>query len=319
MALISPKCIGTVARMWGKQFTEEFLNSWHDLVLYNTRHLESRVPYQETYIDYNYARNSWHEMGRNVLVEEACGDWLLMLDTDHMFAPDLLERLLGLRAKYKTTVLSGIYQYKFAPHAPVLNMWTPQGTLTPVVNWDRNAPILAVGSVPGGCLLVDRSVYRRIQKEYGVGPFSIIAGLSEDYSFCKRCHDLGIPVFVAPQVEMHHYMTHILSVRDYAAPTGSVGVTTVDGVIQSPKAETPIPAPNTEPPMDGPLAPGQKSVPWAPIVNPDKKAPLSNLAEGAVGPPLAPDSVTGVNLIITRTEADKDALWADEQVDKGST
>ena len=205
------KVMGTVARMWADNVYSGFMDSLTNMLLYTERNVGP--------VHYTKASMSWHELARNQIVENMLGDWVLMLDTDHVFSPDLLERLLHIRAKHNALLVSGIYCYKFPPHAPVVNMWTGNDEenlrLTPVLEWDRTAEVIEVGATGAGCMLIDRKLLKRVQHTFGA-PFSIITGLSEDYSFCYRCHKLGVPVTLAAQVECHHVVNTVLSVRDYA-------------------------------------------------------------------------------------------------------
>lgn len=220
---------GTISRMWADNVGSKFLDSLAQLLIYE----QSKLP-KGKYIHYETPTVSWHELARNQIVEKVQGDWLLMLDTDHVFAPDLLERLMRIKKKYKAQVISGTYQYKFPPHAPVANMWeeTDKGLkVRPITAWDRNADAISVGPMPGGCLLVDKSVLRRMMAELNEKPFQIIPGLSEDYSFCFRCKKLGIPVYWAPRVESHHIIPNVLSVQDYVFPAGLEPTRTENGVM----------------------------------------------------------------------------------------
>ena len=208
------KVVGTIARMWADNVSSKFLDSLVKLAIYEQFKLKSGK-----YIHYTKASVSWHELGRNEIVDNAMGDWLFMLDTDHVFAPDLLERLFRLKRKVKAQIINGSYQYKAPPHNPVANVWRNAGdgklSVIPITNWDRNAQIIQIGSCGSGCLLVDRPVLTRMMKELNANPFTIIPGLSEDYSFCYRAKQLGIPVWWAPHVECHHVIPTVLSLRDY--------------------------------------------------------------------------------------------------------
>lgn len=208
--------VGTVSRMWADNVNVKFLDSITQMLIYE----QSKLP-RGKYIHYEFPSVSWHELARNQIVEKVQGDWLLMLDTDHCFAPDLLERLMRLKKRYKAQVIVGTYQYKFPPHSPVVNMWqeTPEGLkVRPIVAWDRTKEVNVVGAVPGGCLLVDKKVLQRMMMELNEKPFTITPGLSEDYSFSLRCRKLGIPVYWAPMVESHHVIPNVLSIQDYVFP-----------------------------------------------------------------------------------------------------
>ena len=205
------KIIGTCGRMWADVLYSQAADSITEMMQFS----QMTLCKSDEMILFNKAAVSYHEMGRNQLVEEMEGDWLFQVDTDHVFAPDLLVRLLALQKKHDAPVISAIYQYKHAPHGPVAGFWTGDKQITPLMEWDRSAEILEVGVVGAGGLLVRKEVFKRIKKELGEAPFQITEGLSEDYSFCRRCKKLGIPVYLAPKVEAHHLIRHALSVEDY--------------------------------------------------------------------------------------------------------
>lgn len=217
---------GTVGVMWADTVSGKFLDSLSSLLIYTPLRLH-----------YQKATMSWHEMARNQLVQDMLGDWILMLDTDHVFAPDLLERLLAIKEKHKAPIVSGIYAYKFPPHAPVANMWDESQTdrirVSPILDWDRSAEVMEVGCVGAGCLLIDRKVFKQIEYSLSEAPFSIVPGLSEDYSFCYRCKKLGIPILLAPQIECHHVIPTVLSVRDYVAPLDVKPIRAVAGIVDN--------------------------------------------------------------------------------------
>lgn len=220
------KVDGTVGIMWADTVSGKFLDSFANMIIYS--------PY---YLHYEKASVSWHEMARNQLVEGMLGDWILMLDTDHCFSPDLLERMLRIKEKYNAPVVSGIYTYKFPPHAPVVNFWDESQTdrirVSPLLEWDRSTEVMEVGCVGAGCLLIDRKVFKQIEYSLSEAPFSIVPGLSEDYSFCYRCKKLGIPILLAPQIECHHIVPSVLSVQDYVAPSTIKPVRAENGVVKA--------------------------------------------------------------------------------------
>lgn len=211
------KIIGTVGRMWSDMMYAQCADSITEMMQLS----QMTLCRPNEMILFNKANVSYHEMGRNQLVEEMEGDWLLQVDTDHVWAPDMLIRLLNLQKRFDAPVISAIYQYKHPPHGPVAAFWTGDKTLTPLAEWDRTADIIPVGAVGGGALLVKKEVFKRIKSELNEMPFQITEGLSEDYSFCRRCRKLGIPIHLAPQVETHHLIRHALSVDDYA-PRGEM-------------------------------------------------------------------------------------------------
>lgn len=212
------KFAGSIATMWQDSNYKTFTDCLVRMALFSQEQLGP--------LHYTEAKVSYHEIGRKQIVETFLGDWVLMLDTDHAFAPDLLIRMLALKEKYKCRVLSAIYQYKYPPHGPVANIWTEDGKLSPLVDWDRGGEIVEVGTVGAGCLLVDRSVFDEIKRKLKEDPFQIRLGLSEDYSFCQRCKELEIPVNLALKIECHHVIRTNLSILDYQPPRA--GLKTVE-------------------------------------------------------------------------------------------
>lgn len=225
------KCLGTIVRMYNLNFPDYFIDSWEKMIHFNNEFICD----QSSYIHYTKGRVSYHELGRNGAVNEMRGDWLFMVDTDHMFAPDLLDRLLFLRQKYNSQVISGIYQYKVPPHAPVANVWQSPDKdhkgLTGIVNWPKNEPVVNIGAVGGGVLLINREVFDRIKTELNEEPFTKDYGLSEDYAFCYRCKKLDIPIHLAINVQSHHVINCPLDIRDYKYLQNGLSVKVEDGKI----------------------------------------------------------------------------------------
>jgi len=205
--------IGTVGMMFDNNPARYFVNSYRDMIAFSRRYL---CP-AGTDIKEANATVSWHEMGRNQICDELEGEWLFMTDTDHCFMPDLLGRLLRVMKTYDLPVVSGIYTYKQADMGlrPVANIPDGKGGFAPLVTWDPKEEIVQVANVGGGALLIRADVIKRIKKELKQQPFDNIQGYSEDYSFCKRCADLKIPVFLCPNIESHHVHPNILSIKDY--------------------------------------------------------------------------------------------------------
>ncbi|CAB4142915.1 hypothetical protein UFOVP434_50 [uncultured Caudovirales phage] len=219
------KPVGTVATMWQDTNYKTFTDDLSRMLLFSQQKVGN--------LHYVSAKVSYHELGRKQLVDECQGDWLLMLDTDHSFAPDLLIRMLELKKKSGARVLSAIYQFKAPPHGPVATLWREDGTLAPLVDWDRSAEIVDVGTVGAGCLLIEKSVIDEIKKKLREDPFGLRPGLSEDYSFCQRCKELNIPISLALQIECHHVIRTVLSVKDYINYQQTVDVNVDKGKIQT--------------------------------------------------------------------------------------
>ena len=215
--LIQTKTIGSVAYLGGLMAVPEvFTWSWSQMQEFNSEFLVS--PGESIF--YNRSTISLHYEARNRLVAHMRGDWLVMLDTDITFDPDLIARLLHRATKDDLDVLTGLYQYKTEPHSPVLYKLNEQEYLEPVGAWkapDDGQPFfyLNVDAAGGGCLFVRRRVFERIDKELKERPFDQLPGMGEDFSFFARLRKLGIKIVCDPSIQVHHLLVHPLTMADY--------------------------------------------------------------------------------------------------------
>lgn len=211
--------IGTIAYMGGVAATlEAFTWAWGQMIQYNADYLVE--PGQR--IHYDRATVSYHSYARNNLADRMRGDWLLMLDTDHAFEPDLAARLLNMSEKHGLDVVSAMYVYKQHPHNPVV--FTRQGDDVKYLgDWDRTAQVFQVGAAGAGALLVRRSVFDRIRNQLDENPFEIRKAFSEDNSFFDRCHQLGIACWCCSAIESPHLLVKPVTLADYVPDPAMLG------------------------------------------------------------------------------------------------
>lgn len=225
--IVQAKAIGTVARMFHENPAAEFVDSLIPMLLHSQRFLCK----ENEYIHYDKGEVSYHELGRNRLSEKFRGDWLLMLDTDHIFDPDLLERILNFQQRFDASVVACCYLKKVPPHAPVAAAWINEKHLVPVLDIPRDRDYILTGAVGAGGLWVKREVYEKLHNHFECGPFTVRDKFSEDFSFCLRCHDLGIPIHLAIQIEIPHLIRKPLMLADYVAPENAMPVVSERGTL----------------------------------------------------------------------------------------
>jgi hypothetical protein len=198
------QCLGTIAYMGGlPSVPEPFTWSWTQMLRFNTAYVEG----PDKTVHYDRATCSYHPVARNELTARFRGEWLLMLDTDHSFEPDLALRLADRLDKNDLDVVTGFYQYRHPPYAPVLYMFREpkEGPgVRPIAGWNPEFPLVQVDAAGGGCLMVRRRVFDRIRKELGGGPFDVRPPLSEDLSFFRCCKDLDIKVYCDTRIRYRH-------------------------------------------------------------------------------------------------------------------
>jgi GT2 family glycosyltransferase len=211
MLKTSPKAIGSVGLMWGS-LGQEYKRCYLEMMEFNRRYICG----PNEYIKEVDGSVSWHPIGRNEIAEKSEGLWTFYCDTDQVYKPDLLIRLLNEMELSGADVVSGLYlnKHKASGHVPVA-LVAEGDKMVQLTSWPKGTRHLKVAAVGGGCLLVKNSVFRKLRKQFGDGPFDLVGGLSEDYSFCKKCTDIGIDIVLCPQVESHHTIAHVLSARDF--------------------------------------------------------------------------------------------------------
>ena len=198
---------------------EKFSWSWADMLLYSNEYMCG----PSEYIHRLKATVSEHAQARTGLTRQFLGDWLLMVDADHAFEPDLCARLVGILEKYDLDVLSGIYTYKVPPYAPTLYDWDPVNEhFTVKTDWpgfnqprDKDKPYFEIGCAGAGTLLVRRRVFLRIEQELKQGSFDTFGPWEEDFAFFRRCVMLGIKCHAATDVQSHHLEVNPLSLDNF--------------------------------------------------------------------------------------------------------
>lgn len=208
--LSSKPFAGTVGVMAGvPSVPEPFAWSYARMVEFNAEYLADlgRIKYVRTLI-------SDHAPARNQLVERMEGEWLLMLDTDLEFEPDLLLRMLDRMVRMDLPVLTGVYRYRQPPHSPVLYLWDSAGERFRPIAKMPAAPVFKVAGAGGGCLLVRRPVYQNVWHELGEKPFDRLMNNSEDLSFFLRLLRLGVPAWCDQRITAGHLRTLPVTAAD---------------------------------------------------------------------------------------------------------
>lgn len=181
--------------------------------LFNDPALDAMIA-QEVY-DFDLVpitRMSLVGMARELIVEGALrqnADWLFMWDWDMMFDWQVLFRLLqhrkpvvnALAFTARDPIQPCVYRINEGVD-PVTKMRTfdsqivydfPRGTL---ISNEHVGGSIAFGA---GCILINMNVFRELPK-----PWFQSTGCGEDWYFCVRCHEHGIPRYVDTSVEVLH-------------------------------------------------------------------------------------------------------------------
>jgi hypothetical protein len=157
---------------------------------------------------------------RNAAFKEAQNvnaDYLLMVDCDMSYPEDALQKLIDL----DKDVASGMYYKRPYPHYPLAYEWTGKEDDVHRNIVDIPEVPFKIDSVGTGFMLISKKVLDmwtpEIYKEHGK-PFSHKTyddgeggeTIGEDTSFCLRCKDLGLEVWIDPTIDIGHIGSQVV-------------------------------------------------------------------------------------------------------------
>ncbi|HSW00016.1 MAG TPA: glycosyltransferase [Sedimentisphaerales bacterium] len=134
---------------------------------------------------------------RAALVEEALergADYIFFLDSDMVFPPDTLERLL--KHGFETSIVGCAYSTRCEP---IHN--TAQDANGDIVVKRDDKGLKDVRRLATGCMLIPRSVFVCTPRPWFLTPHVEVEGvvggryLGEDYYFCDKVRSQGFPIY----------------------------------------------------------------------------------------------------------------------------
>lgn len=132
-------------------------------------------------------------------------DYVFWLDSDMVFKPDTLIRMMDTLKKNDLDILTGLYFRRVPPYTPVLfDQLDIDGT---VCYWsefkDIPEKLFEVGGCGFGCVLMKTDVFFDVQGKFGQ-MFAPIANNGEDVAFCWRARECGYKIYCDPTVICGH-------------------------------------------------------------------------------------------------------------------
>ena len=140
-------------------------------------------------------------------------DNILWIDSDMIFAPDLLTRMQKHAEDGKQFVTALCFRRNL-PTSPVI---------CKELEWEQSAkgftsqqraymdyPQNSVFEIAGagfGCCLTSLDLITRLAKAYGTSPFTPMPSLSEDFSFCWRVREIGEKMWCDSSIKLGHIGT----------------------------------------------------------------------------------------------------------------
>ncbi len=146
-------------------------------------------------------------------------DYILWLDSDMVFQPDTLERMMKVLDEHpEIEVLSGLYFRRGTPFTPVLfkKLEVDEEGLLDFEDYkDLPDELFEIAGCGFGCVLMRTDCLLNIAAKEGGGYwFSPIANAGEDCAFCMRARDNGYKIYCDPTIECGH-MAYTPVTRDF--------------------------------------------------------------------------------------------------------
>ena len=157
---------------------------------------------------------------RNDLAKKAVKmdvDYILWLDSDMVFEPDTLERLMKHMEQPGVDMVTGVYFRRVPPFSPVLfdKLDFEKGILKNVSEFSElpKDGLFEVGGCGFGCVLMNMDVIYDVLGKHG-NAFAPIGDNGEDVAFCYRARDCGYKIFCDPTIKLGHVGNYVIT-RDY--------------------------------------------------------------------------------------------------------
>ncbi len=164
---------------------------------------------------------------RNKLSEMAIAmeaDYILWLDSDMVFPPDTLERMMAvLDERQDIDILSGLYFRRTTPFTPVayeVLQTKEDGGVEFEDMTEVPDDLREVAGCGFGCVLMRTECLYDIGGKYGGIWFTPMNNAGEDCSFCIRARQEGYHIFLEPSISIGHMGYAAVTKEFYEATKG---------------------------------------------------------------------------------------------------
>jgi GT2 family glycosyltransferase len=147
-------------------------------------------------------------------------EWLYMCDTDTVFAPNVISRLLTHATDTRRIISALVYCDGRPPHPMIYKRIADTGSgigmFQAIAQWNPNE-LVRIDSAGAGCLLVHRDVYLEIEKRipnkastwFEYTNFSGMQ-MGEDFTFCMRAADAGFEIYADTSTRVGHIKPRVI-------------------------------------------------------------------------------------------------------------
>ena len=155
--------------------------------------------------------SSRDQIAKKALLDEA--DLIMWFDSDMVFNPDTLQRMLKLIDEGNDMV-TGVYYRRTPPFSPVVfetMEMNEEGTGFQWTEFDEIPDgLFEVGACGFGCVLMKTEIFVAVFAKFGL-MFTPIANCGEDIAFCWRARQCGYKIIADPSISLGHVGYTIIS------------------------------------------------------------------------------------------------------------
>lgn len=132
-------------------------------------------------------------------------DYVFWLDSDMVFKPDTLVKMMKTLQENDLDILTGLYFRRVPPYSPVLfDQLDIKGEICHFSEF-KEIPdeLFEVGGCGFGCVLMRTDVFFDVQSKHG-NMFAPLGNNGEDVAFCWRARDCGFKIYCDPSIICGH-------------------------------------------------------------------------------------------------------------------
>lgn len=166
---------------------------------------------------------------RNILAKAAVEnetDYVLWIDSDMVFEPNTLTRLLeDIQRNEDVDMVAPIMFCRREPFDPVIYNEVKYGLGEVEANIMHDYPrdsLFEVDAVGFGMILMKTEVIKKVMEEFGDHPFNLVPGFGEDLSFCIRAKRKGFHVWCDSRIKIGHVGSMIVNEMTYDVYRNSI-------------------------------------------------------------------------------------------------
>lgn len=142
---------------------------------------------------------------------------LIMLDLDHVHPWDIVQRFMQHFIRDpELRIVAGLNFRRGEPYDPCAYVRGDSGKYHPMAEWEKG--LVKVDVAGTGSIAIDRRVFEEIEPPWFAYDYSKVLEDNwpgEDFYFCDRCREAGIPIYVDTTLNSPHLIDAVVDERTF--------------------------------------------------------------------------------------------------------